>query len=192
VTMADAIRDWFIEHEDGEFVISPAGAAWRVIFPVAHSRRVIYTTKYQGVGEMLSEYSNPQSMGLIARYGLPSDEDVQGFRLLVGDRRLVFVGDADPSDLLIYAWLRSRLEITYRGLSDSLLKQCGVAIDPRITLQQSPDEWASMAFLTERLPEWADLVGPQLAEVVRSGKKIEAEVLAGFATVTVEAMFDAL
>jgi hypothetical protein len=191
-SMTDEIRQWFVEHEDGEFVVSPLGAAWRVVFPSAVSRTVIYATKYQGIGEVSCQYSNSLSMGLVARYGLPMDEEVQSLRLLVGDRRLLFVGDADPSDLLIFAWLSARLDISYRGLSDSLLKQCGVDLQPRLTLAQSAAECVSHSLLSQFLPDWRGLLGPELSEILAWRRKVEAEVLTGFANVAPEVMLEIL
>jgi hypothetical protein len=175
--MADNIREWFEAHEDGELMVSERGAPWRVIFPSVLSQVVIYTTKFQAVGEAVCQCSMEPPVGLLARYGLPREDEVQALKQFVGERRLLYIGDADPCDLLIFAWLSTRLTISYRGLSDTLLEKCAVSLNKSIMIGQSADEVASHALLDQQLPDWRELVGPRLAEILAAGKKVEAEVL---------------
>lgn len=61
---------------------------------------------------------------MIGRYGLPNQDDVHWLSALVGSRGLLFLGDMDPVDLMIFAWLRGHLRrshIEYLGVSDAFL-----------------------------------------------------------------------
>jgi hypothetical protein len=115
--------------------------------------------------------------GLVGRYGLPVEDDIAFLKSLVRDQRFVFVGDADQCDLLIFAWLRSRIDISFRGLSDLLFEQCGVSWDERATMVQSDAESAAMSLVVKHVPDFSSLVGPNFASLIDSGRKIEVESL---------------
>lgn len=174
-----AIREWFAEHDDGEFSIPPKDAPYLTIPLPLSSKYVLYTTKPQSILLFSRKGSSDLPCGVIGRYGLPDESDVPWLRSCASGRRFLFVGDADPCDLLVFAWLRSRVDIAFRGLSDTLLNACGVSIKNSITIPQSDSESAAMPLVHEHLPEFAELVGHGCAEVIRSGRKIEVESLIG-------------
>ena len=124
--MPDRIRQWFVDHADGDFSIPPAGWEFSCLPPSAAGGGIVYTTKPRPLlGARQPTFNDPVE-GLIGRYGLPSESDLAWLAPLLADRRALFVGDADPADLLVFAWLRSRIEIAYRGVSDALLERCCV------------------------------------------------------------------
>lgn len=174
-----AIREWFAAHDDGEFSIPPWDAPYLAFPPPLSSKYVLYTTKPQSILALFSHESSDFPCGVIGRYGLPNDSDVPWLRSCASGRRFLFVGDADPCDLLVFAWLRSRVDIAFRGLSDTVLNACGVSITDSITIWQSDSESAAMPLVHEHLPEFADLVGHDCAAVILSGRKIEVESLIG-------------
>lgn len=98
--------------------------------------------------------------------------------------RLVFLGDADPADLLIFAWLRELVAIEYCGLSDALLQKCGVPFENRLTIDMKPSEIAAMPLVAEHLGDLPALLGPWCAGLLAAGHKIELEALFSFATAT--------
>ena len=124
----------------------------------------------------------------VLRHGLPSEADASWLAATAGWRRLLFLGDADPADLLIYAWLRERaclqknLAIEYCGLSDTLLQKCGVPFENRLTIEMKPSELAAMPLIAEHLGDLTALLGPWCAGLLAAGHKIELEAPFSFAT----------
>lgn len=105
---------------------------------------------------------------------------------------MLFLGDAGQPDLLIFAWLRSRLEITFGGLNDALREECGVEVNNRIFNHHSAAESAATPLARECLPDLEDVVGPGCAALLDAGRKIEFEVLISFAPIDPHAVIAAL
>lgn len=180
----DAIRRWFVEHEDGDFAIAPPGHPYFVVPPSTSSSNIVYTTKPQCLLAPFAGAAAEPSFGVVGRYGLPGEREIGWLRTATNGRQVRFVGDADPCDLLIFTWLSSRMPISYHGLNDLLLKKCNVLVNDRLQSVQSASETAAMKFLTEQLPNFHELLGSDCAAVLASGRKIEIEALVSFATNT--------
>lgn len=190
----DPIRQWFVDHEDAEnveFLIPPRGCHYTVIPPNSKSQPVLYTTKPYALSSILG-FADDLHFGFVGHNGLPHESEFDFVGASLQGHPVLFLGDADPCDLLIFAWLRVRTDVSYCGLSDSLLARCGVSLDERTTIPMSPDEVASMPFLAECLPEYATLLGPQCSALLSSRRKVELEALTSFSTLGPEAMVRAL
>ena len=68
--------------------------------------RVLFTTKPAIVSTVIEKCDAARDFGMIGRYGLPSVADLPWIRTMVGSRELFFLGDMDPVDLMVFAWLR--------------------------------------------------------------------------------------
>jgi hypothetical protein len=187
----DPIRKWFIDLDDGEF-LQPRGYPYVVVPPSPTSKFFLYTTKRDGILSKFALDPGIHSFGVIGRYGLPDEEDVEWLKSAAGGRQFLFVGDADPPDLLVFSWLRSRLNIAFRGLNDTLLQKCGVILNDRNTIRLSPTEAAAMQLARQQLPDLVELLGPNCTALLNAGRKIEVEALISFATVEPHVMFDAM
>lgn len=187
----DPIRKWFVDLDDGEFV-QPRGYPYVVVPPSPTSEVFLYTTKKDGILSKFWQCPEVNSFGFIGRYGLPEDEDVAWLRTASGGRKFLFVGDADPPDLLIFSWLRSRIDISFRGLNDTLLQKCGVTLRDCITIRLSPSEAAAVPLVLKDLPDVEDLLGPNCAALFKSGRKIEVEALISFAEVEPHVLLGAM
>lgn len=179
----DRIRRWFVDHQDGEnadFLVPPPGCTYSVIPPISRSQGILYTSKPHEVLFLCSQV-DALPFGVIGRWGLPHETELDWLKSMTEDRPLCFVGDADPCDLLIFAWLKQHMEISFRGINDRLLDTCGVSLSDPITIPQSAVELTSMQLVIESLPELEDLLGCNCLELVKSGEKIECEVLSSFA-----------
>src|SRR5690348_10739177 len=97
------IETWFRSHNGGEFC---GGERWSymVIPPPASEGTIIWTTKEHSVGSALCNAPESANLGMVARYGLPRAADVPHLLNFIGQQRLLFLGDMDPDDLLIYTW----------------------------------------------------------------------------------------
>jgi hypothetical protein len=103
----ERIEAWFVAHEDGEFVCCHRGQPFQVVGRSQESRCAIYTTKPQLILQLLDGVVNDAvQCGLIGRYGLPNDLGAGSVLSLLYDLDVHFIGDMDPVDLMIFAWLR--------------------------------------------------------------------------------------
>ncbi len=172
----DKIAAWFNDHDDGEFAHPARTHPFRVIGPTPSATTVLYTTK-PGCVLALAGCETALATGLIGRYGLPSEDDVAWLRVLAGDRVVCFLGDADPVDLLVFAWLRSRIGAKHAGVSDLLLSNIGVSWDDRVTIPLSDSESGALTLLADVCPDFQTLLGSQCAALLDRGRKLEIEAV---------------
>jgi hypothetical protein len=181
--LPNTIEAWFTKcGEDMEFVRCGRADAYAVIgAPKTQPRPVyVYATKPSCV--LKAKWKYPDfDVGLISRIGLPNTEDVNWIRDLLGRNELMFLGDMDPVDLMIFAWLRAHLvhaRVTYLGISDSYLNQLGVVLPQTFIMSCAPSELTSLSFLRNVLPDFRELIGPNCAALLDDGRKIELEAVA--------------
>lgn len=184
--MEREIRDCFAKYENsaGDFVLATSGWPFTVIPPKASTDAILYCTKQHSLLGLIQKLDRDPNFEAILRYGLPSEEVADWLRSQVGSRRLLFLGDADPADLLIYSWLRERLPIQYAGLSDELLLRCGVELSDHLTIQLAESEVAALPLVRQCLGDLPRHVGQWCSDLLNSGRKIEVEALISFATCT--------
>lgn len=183
--MKQRIQEWFEAHDgESEFFVSPSDYPFSIVAPSSNADTFVYCTKSHCLNRFNHQLADDSGLPGIIRSGLPSESELPWLRSQIEGRRLVFLDDADPVDLLIFAWLRESLPIEHLGLSDKLLAQCGVELCDRITIQLSEAELAAMPLLTDCLHDVASLLGPSCAALVAGGRKVEVEVLNSFATCT--------
>lgn len=178
------IRDYFEKTNGGDFYVAERTNAFSVLPPDPDTNVVVYfskTTPYHLLVERLSE---DRRFAPIARGFLPAEHEADWMRQLVGERRFVFLGDADPVDLLIYAWLRQRVPIEYVGLSDRLLDATGTPRCDNLLIKLNEQESAALPLLHQSISDLEALIGPWCAGLLSSGRKIEAEAMLSFATCT--------
>ena len=190
--MRDEIRKWFLDHDDGDFAILPQDHPYAVVPAPPRSQCVLYTTKAQSLLAALSGNDAEIPCGVIGRYGLPAEDDVDFIKALAGKRQFVFVGDADPCDLLIFAWLRSWIDISFRGVNDLLYERCGASLDERLTISQSDAESAAMPLVARCVGDYTSLVGANCARVLAARRKVEVESLVAPAMLNPKALADAI
>ena len=110
---------------------------------------------------------------------MPSDDDLPWLVSLVGSRTLLFLGDLDPVDLLVYAWLRSRPQLArveFLGIGDEMLAESKHANLRSIRMQLSDEESQTLPHLETALgAELAQVVGDEAAGILRQGNKVEIE-----------------
>jgi hypothetical protein len=189
--MADRIREWFHDHADGEFALPTRDHPYSVVPPSSTLDPVLFTTKPSTVLGALSRGRRQLPCGVIGRYGLPTESDLAWLRSLTAQRALRFLGDADPCDLLVFAWLRSQLDISLRGINDGLLDACGVTPDDRIVIAQANSESDAMRLVCKLIPDLETLVGSTCCKILNTGGKVELESLISFSTVEPKALADA-
>lgn len=190
----DRIRQWFVDHQDGEnseFLIPPRGSSYSVIPPTSPSQVILYTTKPKALMQLASS-GRDIPFGIVGRYGLPHEGELNWLKAATQDHAVYFLGDADPCDLLIFAWLRARMEIAYRGICDSLLRACGVEFSDQTTIACCETESASLPLVLQYLPDLEGLLGPGCFTLLKSGRKVECEVLISCATVDLVRVLDAI
>lgn len=177
------IRAWFQEHDgDGEFVSGMRACPYSVIGPARGTGCIIFTTKPDVVSAAIDPRDTLGNVAMVGRYGLPDDRDLNWMGTLVGSRTVTFLGDLDPVDLMVFAWLRAALprkRVVYGGISDGLFKGLKARLPVALSIPASPSEQESLHLLNQVLPDIRKTVGVQCANLLRVGKKIEVEALTG-------------
>ncbi|MCE9528109.1 MAG: hypothetical protein K8R36_18870 [Planctomycetales bacterium] len=169
-----AIEKWFREHDDGDFSIVPAGIPSVRGGETLAPRTLIYTTKQYCLPRIeISAFVQP--VATLARYGLPSRDDLDFLRGSGSEISRLFFGDADPPDLLVFAWLREHLPIQWAGVSDDFLNSRSYAGYPGIHIRLSDSERAAVAELGRLCPDYRKLLGDSCASLLENGMKIELE-----------------
>jgi hypothetical protein len=159
--MENEIHRWFVDHDgDGDWAVLPRDHPYSVVPLPRASSPILYTTQPNSMLATWSHIPIDFQCGGIARYDLPAEGDLSWLRSCVSSHACVFVGDPDLCDLLVFAWLRYRLGVSYRGLSDSLLERYGVVLDNRFTIALCNAELSAMSLVIEHLPDYAALLGP--------------------------------
>jgi len=176
-----AIERWFAEHaeeENGDFVRADRLTPYFVIPPLVSSRKVVYTTKSHGMVAAVAKSESSTDFGVIGRHGLPCESDVAWIHDIVGTRSLWFLGDLDPADLLIFAWLRARVApqaVQHLGVSDRFLQTLWIEATDRLLIRMAPSERDALPLLDIALPDWRTLVGARCTDLLQAGRKFEVE-----------------
>lgn len=180
--VASEILDWFNKHDDGEFVRLPATHPYSVAVLASEVRCVLYTTKPACVLAALEKENRIPAMRIVGRAGLPNGPDTAWLRELASGSPLVFLGDADPADLLVFAWLRLRMPVSYAGVSDRLVQRLRVQVDDSLTVPLTDTEKAAVSLLAEVCPDYRLTTGGKCAAFLDQGRKIEIEAVLTSAT----------
>lgn len=169
------IESWFRENEDGEFALRPYDQEPIRGGDHCHAHTIIYTTKPRCLACVNGIWDLPRSVATVGQYGLPLTSDLE---FLVGSSEScnrIFIGDADPPDLLIYSWLREFVSITWYGVSDRFLEHHGNLENKRIWISLSNAETDAVAVLADICPDYQDLLGEYCASLLKRRFKIELE-----------------
>jgi len=174
------IERWFAGHsDDSEFDLQLAAAPYSVVAPSDSNSRIIFTTKPHLVSTAIHYSSAVHNTGVIGRAGLPRTADLKWITRFVGERPLLFLGDLDPVDLLVYAWLHSHLksqDVCYLGVSDDFISANQIDVSSLVPIPFTVGECESMTFLVDQVfPTLGDIVGNKCRRILLGGKKIELE-----------------
>lgn len=182
VTDTNHLRDRIRQLDGGELTDIPSGYPYSIIFPRIESSPVVYATKWHAASSLLIAPDGACPIGMIGHCGLPSDEDLSGIAHIVRDHPAYFLGDCDPFDLLIFAWLRQFISIRFLGTSDAAVSALGVDVRESITIPLPEEERRAMTLVREVCPNFAQLIGPNCAQLLDGDRKLELEALVSFRT----------
>jgi hypothetical protein len=93
---------------------------------------------------------------------------------------MMFVGDMDPADTMIFAWLRARLPsvaVTHLGINDRFLSKLGVTVPMSYRIRLEPAETAAVSVVDDLLPDAHDTLGTDCLRILKDGYKIELEAI---------------
>lgn len=171
--IAAAIEAWFSSlNGDGDFLFTPQEIEVFSEGEVRSAASILYLTKPYCLSRLNLPENIQQPVAFIALPGLPGRDRLEEFE---NRSQLYFVGDADPVDLLIFAWLRTFMSIEYLGVSDKLLNQHGNLGTARIKIALSESELSTIPHLEEWCPDYRALLGEHCASILDGGFKIELE-----------------
>lgn len=178
---AKIIEAWFTDYaQDGDFVYEPQPAPYTVIASSKTKGRIIYATKPHYAASAIYESDDCAQLGLVGRYGLPGRFDLAWIRKVVANHELFFLGDLDPPDLMIFAWLRARLRpqrIEHLGINDAYLAATQVQLPDEWIFRCSPSERKSLPVLFKAFPDLRRILGFKCARVLEDGRKLEIDAV---------------
>ena len=193
------IEAWFAKNDgDGNFTRSPRHFPYTLIGVSGPCGTIVYCSKLLKY-LFLDDRQVPSNVGLLQRYGLPNRNDLGWMRQLVGKRKLLFFGDLDPVDLLVFAWLRRRLRgvwLEHLGINDALLAAVGFepadSVPSGRTIRLRGSEKKAMQVLAKAFPDFAEIVGEKCAALLARGRKLEIEAILSLNAAIRDALFAAL
>lgn len=174
------IESWFRDHEDGEFVVLLSKHPSTVIGDRSAPRTVVYTTKPSFLARHLQRFDLAHPVLIVGRPGLPQSTDLAHLERSPVVTNCFFLGDADPPDILIYAWLREHVAIGWLGVRDELLDRVPSTDRPRMQIPMSDAEKQTMRVLPDLCPDFRGLLGPYCSSALDRGSKIELEAAMNF------------
>jgi hypothetical protein len=177
----ESLRKQVAAFDDGEITTQDRTYPFNVVPPLANSKSVLYTTKFHSLRRFSESLETGPPCGVLARYGMPEIEHISWISAFVNDRTLLFLGDCDPFDLIVFSALASVFEIEYLGVSDRLLKLMDVDIDHHLTIPLESGEAAALELILEKSDRMQTLVGPNCYAMLKEGRKMEIEAVVSFA-----------
>ncbi|MCA9234028.1 MAG: hypothetical protein KDA44_01055 [Planctomycetales bacterium] len=178
MTNSHQLRNRIADIDGGELTGLPSTHhPYAVVFPAPQARVIVYTTKFEATRQLLAFANAATPLGIIGRYGLPRDKDIEGFVAIAHDLPIYFLGDCDPFDLLVFTWLRQHLAIQFLGVSDAVVAALGVAVTERITIALPDQEKRAIPLLREVSSDLEGFVGPNCARMLQDNRKLELEAL---------------
>lgn len=168
----DTIESWFRAHEDGDFGILRADHPSSRVGDPTNPKTIVYTTKQHCIPR-IKDLSHLEPMAILGRGGLPLAEDLPF--ILGSSQTRSFIGDADPPDLLIFAWLREHFPIAWHGVNDGFLIRHATRDLARIRLRMSDAEREAVELLPQLCPDFRRLLGEYCSSLLDEGLKIELE-----------------
>jgi hypothetical protein len=167
------IEAWFLAHEDGEFAVARSDYSSVRIGDAATARTIVYTTKHQCLPRIRNLSQLLEPIATLGRYGLPAADDL---RFVCGSSPTrIFIGDCDPPDILVFAWLREHLPIVWHGVNDDFLEGHGTRSMDWIRIPLSVAERKTVSILPQLCPDFRELLGEYCSSVIDDGFKIELE-----------------
>jgi len=170
---ADEIEAWFLAHDDGEFCVIPPDRPSARIGDPRNAGTIVYTTKPHCLSRIRNLCRLQQPIATVGRYGLPRGNDLPFIRGASLYR--IFLGDADPPDILAFAWLCEHLPIQWYGVNDDFLAQHGTRNFDPIRIPLSGAERETVPVLPRLCPNFHELLGEYCSSLLDSGFKIELE-----------------
>jgi hypothetical protein len=172
------IEAWFAEHNDGEFVSGIREQPYSVIGPASDDGRIIFATKAHIASAVMYDGQISEEFGMISRGGLPSQTDLRWISQMIGTCEVLFLGDMDPVDLMVFAWLRAGLHprrVTHVGVNDAFVKAAKFSSIKTLWCPCDPLEQQSLPLLKEVLPDLTKTVGKNCARMLEQGQKLELD-----------------
>lgn len=167
------IEEWFYRGEDSDFTVLPSTVPSQLLGNFELANTIIYTTKQHCLSRIPGISESPNPIASVGRYGLPVLVDLPLFRGNSVTR--LFIGDADPVDLLVFSWLREHVPFVWYGINDLFLEKHGTQDISQIHLRLSESEGLVRPHLQAICPDYRELLGPYCSSLIDNGYKIELE-----------------
>jgi hypothetical protein len=101
-------------------------------------------------------------------------------RDIARDCEVAFIGDLDPADLMVFAWLREQLaptKVSLHGITDHFITALEVVLPESFRILMNSAETAATRELQQLFPDVGQLIGNNCCQILREGYKIEVEAI---------------
>jgi len=174
----------FCDEDDGGNLLAPTVEyPYQLINVRKEARKIVYSTKPRSAFRVFEKQIAAGHLALLGRYGLPDKQDVDGILQVINGRECVFIGDADPQDVLVFAWLRTHVHLNWIGVSDVFLELMRTCLTNDITIELSRVEREVARQVPLFCPDFKDFLGPNCGALFDAGKKLELEGAMNLATI---------
>lgn len=167
------IAEYFAFVDDGEFCPQDRFNGMTVDGNLEAASTIVYVSKPPCVSRLRPPSNAANPLVTVANYGIPTKRDLS--MLSDVNAKMYFIGDADPPDLLLFAYLRNLLPISWFGVSDGFLNTYETRHLAWITCRQSDTELASHGMVEQFCSDYKELIGEYCATIFAAGHKIEIE-----------------
>lgn len=175
--VAARILQWVSTHQDEDVVINRRLVPYSVIIPRKHCSSIIYSTKPHVVMHYLPSILGTSGCGLVGRYGFPDVDECTWLLKLTGRGFMLYIGDLDPIDLLVFRLLRHFLKgrIRYVGIGDTAIGVINETSLKRCKQRCSNNESETFHEFIDVLLPLTSEVGQRSFGIINDGNKIELE-----------------
>ncbi len=178
--------------DEGEVTADDRVNFFHVVTPPFDSESVLYATKSHAMDRFTALLQAAPHCGILVRHGIPQVADVSWIRHFVGNRKLYFLGDCDPFDLLVYQAVASEFDMNFLGISDRFLSAMDVELKPSLSVAIEGAEARAWEMLLETRAPIESWVGEKCFGMLNQGRKMEVEAVVSYACQPLTKLFDCI
>jgi len=171
------------EDNDGNLFAPSVENPYKIFNVTSEPRMVVYCTKPDSAFRVFQKAIDAHEVTLLGRYGLPNERDLNWLLQTIYGRQCIFIGDADPQDVLVFTWLRTYFPLRWIGVSDAFLDSMKTFLTDNLTIELSRIEKEAAREIPALCPDFKELLGPNCGVLFDANKKLELEGAMNFAII---------
>lgn len=183
--LRDRIEAWWEDNTDeGDCVLSDGLTPFSVRVPPARAQRVIVTPKPRRVIGMIEKGWLEADSCVVGQYALPTRNEWNFFRPLIEKKPLIFLGDLDVTDILIFHWMKSfpaTKHMVYCGINDEFLDAVRFKCREEFLIRLQEPEQRCFEEFKKVFTRFREQLGNDSFALLSRGVKLELEAVTNYA-----------